>query len=98
MSAMIPLTKLHAKDGGFLVNDELKIVAEVNVLEVIGKLDVPEESEEETQVTQPMKKVDYDHVESNDLMINETPPVSELMDVNGFQVLPSQVRKLLRVL
>ncbi|KAL9832783.1 MATH domain and coiled-coil domain-containing protein [Arabidopsis thaliana] len=85
LSAMIPLTKLHAKDGGFLVNDELKIVAEVNVLEVIGKLDVPEESEEETQVTQPMKKVkvDYDHVESNDLMINETPPVSELMDVNG---------------
>lgn len=89
---MLPLTKLNAKDGGFLVNDELKIVAEVDVIEVIGKLDVPGESEEETQ---PMKKikVDYDHVESTDL-INETPPVSELMDVNGFQVLPSQVRKL----
>ncbi|KAG7561301.1 MATH/TRAF domain [Arabidopsis thaliana x Arabidopsis arenosa] len=82
LSAMLPLSKLHAKDGGFLVNDELKIVAEVDVIEVIGKLDVSGESEEETQ---PMKKikVDYDHV--------ETPPVSELMDVNGFQVLPSQV-------
>ncbi|CAL9245937.1 unnamed protein product [Arabidopsis halleri] len=81
LSGMLPLSKLHAKDGGFLVNDELKIVAEVDVIEVIGKLDVSGESKEETQ---PMKKikVDYDH---------ETPPVSELMDVNGFQVLPSQV-------
>ncbi|EOA25471.1 hypothetical protein CARUB_v10018808mg [Capsella rubella] len=31
-------------DNGFLVNDEVKIVAEIDVLEVIGKLDVPEET------------------------------------------------------
>lgn len=52
---MLPLSRLHAKDGGFLVNDELKIVAEVNVLEVIGILDVSEETKEHS--TQPLKKV-----------------------------------------
>lgn len=36
------LTKLHDKKSGFLVNDELKIVVEVDVLKVIGKLDVSE--------------------------------------------------------
>lgn len=89
---MLPLSRLHAKDGGFLVNDELKIVAEVNVLEVIGILDVSEETKEYS--TQPLKKVkvDYDSVASNDLL-NGTPPVSELMDVNSFQVLPSMVFK-----
>ncbi|VVB06146.1 unnamed protein product [Arabis nemorensis] len=50
----IPLTKLHVENGGFLVNDELKIVAEVKVLEVIGKLDVPKETE---AATQPLKKI-----------------------------------------
>lgn len=41
---MFPLNKIHEKDSGFLVNGELKIVAEVDVLEVIGKLDVSEEN------------------------------------------------------
>ncbi|XP_023638456.1 MATH domain and coiled-coil domain-containing protein At3g58270 isoform X2 [Capsella rubella] len=41
---MLPLDKIHEKDGGLLVNGDLTIVAEVAVLEVIGKLDVPEES------------------------------------------------------
>lgn len=54
---IISLTKLHAKDSGFLVNDQLKLVVEIEVLEVIGQLDV-----------------------------------SESVDVNGFHVLPSQVR------
>ncbi|KFK35051.1 hypothetical protein AALP_AA5G228200 [Arabis alpina] len=43
---MIPLSKLHDKDGGFFVNEQVKIVAEVDVLEVIGNLDVSVESRE----------------------------------------------------
>ncbi|KAG7634865.1 MATH/TRAF domain [Arabidopsis suecica] len=56
---MVPLIELKAKDSGFLVKGELKIVVEIEVLEVIGLLNVPE---------------------------------SESMDVNGFHVLPSQVK------
>ncbi|WZZ05317.1 hypothetical protein YC2023_091238 [Brassica napus] len=41
---MLPLNELHAKDSGFLVNGDLKIVVEIDVLEVIGKLDVTEET------------------------------------------------------
>ncbi|VVB06161.1 unnamed protein product [Arabis nemorensis] len=38
--SMIPLNELHAKDKGFLVNGELKIVAEIDLLEVIGKVEI----------------------------------------------------------
>ncbi|XP_019099876.1 PREDICTED: MATH domain and coiled-coil domain-containing protein At3g58410-like isoform X2 [Camelina sativa] len=41
---MLPLTKLHAEEEGFLVNGELMIVAEVDALEVIDQLDGSEES------------------------------------------------------
>ncbi|CAA7017543.1 unnamed protein product [Microthlaspi erraticum] len=34
--AMLPLSQLHDKDGGFLVNGELMIVAELDVYEVLG--------------------------------------------------------------
>ncbi|CAL9216969.1 unnamed protein product, partial [Arabidopsis halleri] len=34
---MLPLTKLLDKNDGFLVNGEVKVVAEVGVLEVFGK-------------------------------------------------------------
>lgn len=61
--SMLHLNELHAKDSGFLVNGDLKIVVEIDVLEVIGKLDVTE----------------------------ETSTIIETMDVNGFQILPSQV-------
>ncbi|KAG7648143.1 MATH/TRAF domain, partial [Arabidopsis thaliana x Arabidopsis arenosa] len=60
---MLPLTELLDLNGGFLVNGEVKIVAEVGVLEVVGKSDV----------------------------LEETSLVMESIDVNGFQVLPSQV-------
>ncbi|KAF3525986.1 hypothetical protein F2Q69_00049408 [Brassica cretica] len=60
---MFPLNEIKAKESGFLVNGELKIVAEIEVLEVIGKLDVAE----------------------------ETSTMTETIDVNGFQLLPSQV-------
>ena len=80
------LTKLNAKHGGFLVNNEVKIVAEVDVLEVIGKLDVSKESQE---VIKPRKRMrlygDGGAVSSH--LHKETSSV----DVNGFQVLPSQV-------
>ncbi|WZZ17861.1 hypothetical protein YC2023_110950 [Brassica napus] len=68
LSGMLPFAKLHDKDGGFLVNDELKIVAELEALEVIGTLD-----------------------ESKDLLDKTSSSVNESIDVNGFQVLPSQV-------
>ena len=73
---MLPLDKIHDKDGGFLVNGDLEIVAEVEVLEVIGKLDVSEE-------TKLLSKVEEDDgAEARD---------SLELSVNGFQVLPSQV-------
>ncbi|KAG2319512.1 hypothetical protein Bca4012_054249 [Brassica carinata] len=48
----------------FLVNNELKIVAEVDVLEVVGNLDLPLET-------------------------------TKIVDVNGFQVLASQVKSVI---
>lgn len=73
---MISLTKLNAKKGGFLVNNKVKIVVEVDVLQVVGGLDVSQE------VTQPLKRIRL-----NDDGVS----VKQSIDVNGFQVLPSQV-------
>ncbi|CAA7048065.1 unnamed protein product [Microthlaspi erraticum] len=56
---LITLTKLHAGEG-FMVNGEVIVAVNVDVLEVVGKLE-------------------------------ESSPVMETIDVNGFQVLPSQV-------
>ncbi|KFK35043.1 hypothetical protein AALP_AA5G226800 [Arabis alpina] len=86
---IIPASKLYDKDGGFLVNNEVKIVAEVEVVKVVGELDVLLESQE---VTRPLKKfkLNDDGVESKDLP-------KEMVDVNGFQVLPSQVEFVSRV-
>ncbi|CAA7060669.1 unnamed protein product [Microthlaspi erraticum] len=90
-SAMLPLAKLHDKDGGFVVNGQVKIVAEIDVLEVIGK---PVESEDSNQ-QQPVKKVKR---EDDTDLLNMTPPtVTESIDVNGFQVFPSQVELVSRV-
>ncbi|VVB06144.1 unnamed protein product [Arabis nemorensis] len=80
---LIPLTKLHAKDGGFLVNNEVKIVAEVEVLEVINKLDVSVKSQE---VTQPRKKTKLnDDGDVSSHLHTETSSVRGTIDVNGFQ-------------
>ncbi|XP_048593043.1 protein RESTRICTED TEV MOVEMENT 3-like [Brassica napus] len=38
--SMLSLDEINAKDSGFLVNGELKIVVEIELLEVIGKVDV----------------------------------------------------------
>ncbi|CAH8256663.1 unnamed protein product [Arabidopsis lyrata] len=93
-SSMIPLTKLHDKDEGFLVNDELIIVAEVDVLEVIGTLDVSVKSKESSR---PLKKIklNEDCAESNE-SLKEASSVKESM-VNGFQVLPSQEESVRRI-
>ena len=74
----LPLAKLHSKDGGFLVNDELKIVAEVHVLQVIGEAEGSQES------VQPMKKTKMNG--------HGTRVGNETFDINGFQVSTSQVR------
>ncbi|KAG7561317.1 MATH/TRAF domain, partial [Arabidopsis thaliana x Arabidopsis arenosa] len=60
--SIIPLNEINAKDSGFLINGELKIVAEIDILEVIGDVDVSE----------------------------GISVVKETIDVNGFQLLPSQ--------
>lgn len=78
---MLPLDKIYDKDGGFLVNGDLKIVAEVYVLEAIGKLDVPDGIGEESGSVNMLEEDDGAELVS----------VNESMDVNGFQVLPSQV-------
>ncbi|CAA7060668.1 unnamed protein product [Microthlaspi erraticum] len=91
---MIPLSKLHAKNGGFLVNNEVKIVAEVQVLEVVGELDVSQEV-----CTQPLKRTKLNDVGAvSGHFLNETPPpVKEIIQVNGFQVLPSQAESVKRI-
>ncbi|KFK35044.1 hypothetical protein AALP_AA5G227000 [Arabis alpina] len=50
IARVIDLGKLKSKRG-FLVNNEVKIVVEIDVLQVISKLDVPEAE------TQPLKKI-----------------------------------------
>ncbi|XP_048593042.1 MATH domain and coiled-coil domain-containing protein At3g58270-like isoform X2 [Brassica napus] len=85
-TTMLPLDKIHDKNGGFLVNGELKIVAEVYVLEVIGKLDEGGEESESVNMLEG-----DDGAESNDLL---EVSVNESTDVNGFQVLPSQAESL----
>ncbi|AEE79778.1 putative protein [Arabidopsis thaliana] len=86
---MLPLTKLHDEKEGFLVNGELMIVAEVDAL---GFIDPLNESEESEDPTQPLKKIKLndDGAVSSDLL-EEASPRKESMEVNGFQVLPSQV-------
>lgn len=87
---LLPLAKLHAKDGGFLVNEELKIVAEVNVLQVIGESDMSEGSQETNQ--RPMKKMKMEqYVTGSSDLHKETLVGNETVDVNGFQVSTLQV-------
>ncbi|CAL9247679.1 unnamed protein product [Arabidopsis halleri] len=88
---MISLAKLNVRKGGFLVKNEVKIVVEVDVLQVIGKLDVSEESLEDTQTLKGIKLKGYGVVSSH--LHKETSSV----DVNGFLVLPSQVESVKRI-
>ncbi|CAF2059381.1 unnamed protein product [Brassica napus] len=51
---MIPLAKIHDKNEGFLVNDQLMIVAEVDVLQVVV---TSEKSEETNPLSQQVESV-----------------------------------------
>lgn len=95
---MIPLTKLHDEKEGFLVNGDLMIVAEVDVLEVIGTLDGSEESKESCRPVKkskdscrPVKKSKHGVCAESIDSLKEAHLGKETMDVNGFQVLVSQV-------
>ncbi|KAF8053016.1 hypothetical protein N665_1476s0009, partial [Sinapis alba] len=73
---------LHDKDGGFLVNDEIKIVALIDVLEVSDKSDIQVETE---KTNKPLRKIEENDGAAFIVLLKES------MDVNGFQVFPSQV-------
>ncbi|CAA7060677.1 unnamed protein product [Microthlaspi erraticum] len=80
-----PIGRFKAKNGGFLVNGEVSFVARSGALEVTGFiLDVPEEFEE--TLTNHVKKLNLidNGAVSSDFH-------KETMDVNGIQVLRSQV-------
>lgn len=47
---MIPLAKIQDKNEGFLINDELMIVAEVDFLQVLGSTEKSEETNPLSQV------------------------------------------------
>ncbi|CAA7025665.1 unnamed protein product [Microthlaspi erraticum] len=74
-TSMLPLHRLDAKTSEFLMNGEVKVVAEVKVLQVIG---------ESNEATQPLKKMKI-----NDDAAASTP--ADWVEVNGFQILSSQV-------
>uniref|UniRef100_M4DDK4 MATH domain-containing protein n=1 Tax=Brassica campestris TaxID=3711 RepID=M4DDK4_BRACM len=92
--SMIPLTKLHDEKEGFLVDGDLVIVAEVDVLEVIGNLDESEESEESCR---PVKKSKHGGGEESIDSLKEAHLGKETMDVNGFHVLVSQGESVKRI-
>ncbi|KAL1225759.1 MATH domain and coiled-coil domain-containing protein [Cardamine amara subsp. amara] len=93
---MIPLAELNAKDSGVLVDGDLIILARVQVLEVIGTLDESIQSNGLLNKTQEFLGTLNESIQSNGLL-NQTREVEEIIDVNGFQVLPSQVRRNLRI-
>ncbi|CAH8269045.1 unnamed protein product [Arabidopsis lyrata] len=86
--AMLDLTKLHDEMDRFLVNGELVIVADVQVLEVVGTVDESAESEE---ASEPVSKMKVDDGAKSIDLLSQTQQVKESIDVNGFQVHPSQV-------
>ncbi|KAL1201573.1 MATH domain and coiled-coil domain-containing protein [Cardamine amara subsp. amara] len=105
--SMISRSDLVHGDG-FLVNGQIKIVVEIDLLEVIGKIDVSEgsieeyeeESEKESEETgRPLKnmKLNNDGAVSNSDLHNETQQGKETMNVHGFHVLPSQVELVSRI-
>lgn len=82
-TSFIPFSELRAKNAGFIVNEEVIIDVEVEVLEVVGELEVPEKSEEAIQPLTLTKTTLDDGC--------------DLVDANGFQVLSSQVKLVSRI-
>ncbi|XP_048591516.1 MATH domain and coiled-coil domain-containing protein At3g58410-like [Brassica napus] len=82
---------------GFLEDGDLIVVAEVDVLEVVGTSDEPGESKDGSS---NLKIINGDDgvPESNDyLKIKVASFGTGNMDINGFQVLPSQVESVSRI-
>nr|VDD62234.1 unnamed protein product [Brassica oleracea] len=80
---MIPLAKIHDKNEGFLVNDQLMIVAEVDVLQVVV---TSEKSEETNPLSQLKIVVEIELLE-----------IIGKVEVNGFHLLSSQVESVSRM-
>ncbi|KAL0848342.1 hypothetical protein Bca101_021589 [Brassica carinata] len=81
---VLPPSKLTARDVGFVVNGGLMIVVEVVAHEVIGTLGEFEESAR-------LSRREESHGAKSFLHVRES------IDVNGFQVLPSQVESVRRI-
>ncbi|CAN6837128.1 unnamed protein product [Brassica oleracea] len=79
------LPKFHDKDGGYIVNNCVKIVAEVDVLE---KSDIQVEVQ---KINRPLRKIEENNGAVPSVLLKEASAVVESLDVNGFQVFPSQV-------
>ncbi|CAH8301040.1 unnamed protein product [Eruca vesicaria subsp. sativa] len=86
--------QFHDKDGGFLVNDEIKIVAVIEVLEVSNKSDIQVETE---KTNKPLRKIKENDGAASIVLLKEDSTIMESIDVNGFQVFPSQVEFVRRI-
>ncbi|CAH8369479.1 unnamed protein product [Eruca vesicaria subsp. sativa] len=81
--------KFLGKDSGFLVNNQVKIVVEVDVLE-----DVPVETE---ITTKPETNIEKNNSAVSSVLLLEGSSTMESVDVNGFLVFPSQVGSVTRI-
>lgn len=81
---MLSLGQVTDKQHGFLVNGEVEIVAQINVYETDRELDV---SKDHDQVKTFMRII-----KPYDVSVSTEFPKPDLVYVNGFRVLPSQVR------
>ncbi|XP_010427737.1 PREDICTED: MATH domain and coiled-coil domain-containing protein At3g58280-like [Camelina sativa] len=82
---MVPVSSLIAINGGFLLNGEITIIAEVGVLEVIDTLSASQVEEISTDRSE--QRAHDDSSSSEDLQNKDDVTI----EVNGFQVLVSQV-------
>lgn len=79
------IPEFHDKDGGYIVNDCIKIVVEVDVLDT---LDIQVELK---KINKPLSKIEENNGAVPSVLLKEASAVVESVDVNGFQVFPSQV-------
>ncbi|XP_010504785.2 PREDICTED: MATH domain and coiled-coil domain-containing protein At3g58280-like [Camelina sativa] len=82
---VVPVSRLIPINGGFLLNGEITITAEVGVLEVIDTLSLTPQIEE-ISTDRGEQRAHDDSSSSEDLQSKD-----DTIEVNGFQVLVSQV-------
>ena len=83
---MFHLSELTDKKSGFLVDGEVEIVAQITVLETDRRFHVSKDYNMEMQCWDGMATTLVENKELND------DDKAGLVNVKGFQVLPSQVR------